>query len=180
MLHKNSTGHSPFQTSMKANLTHCRSVDRRVMATSDPLDQFLNASTLTLPSPHAAAGLICEDGCSLFRRPHVVIAIFTRTNCAQMTIIKSSCSLSGHCCAIPCRAPDVAEPTCLASKGQRPNLMIPASPLSTILRIDCRARVKPLLIAIRTASRRNSSVYLVAIPYLLHSKRCSKETGTKP
>jgi hypothetical protein len=60
------TGHSSFQTSMKANLTHCRSVDRRVMATSDPLDQFLNASTLTLPSPHAVAGLICEDGCSLF------------------------------------------------------------------------------------------------------------------
>jgi hypothetical protein len=32
----------------------------------------------------------------------------------------------------------------------------------------------------RTASRRNSSVYLVAILYLLHSKHCSKETGTKP
>ena len=31
----------------------------------------------------------------------------------------------------------------------------------------------------RTASRRNSSVYLGAIPYLLHSKHCSKETGTK-
>jgi hypothetical protein len=29
------------------------------------------------------------------------------------------------------------------------------------------------------ASRRNSSVYLFAIPYLLHSKYCSKETGTK-
>jgi hypothetical protein len=41
-------------------------------------------------------------------------------------------------------------------------------------------RVKPLLIAMRTASRRNPSVYLVAIPYLLHSKHCSKETGTKP
>jgi hypothetical protein len=45
----------------------------------------------------------------------------------------------------------------------------------------CRVRrVKPLLIAMRTASRRNPSVYLVAIPYLLHSKHCSKETGTKP
>ncbi|WP_082005767.1 acyl-CoA dehydrogenase family protein [Halocynthiibacter namhaensis] len=32
----------------------------------------------------------------------------------------------------------------------------------------------------RTASRRNSSVYLFAILYLLHSKHCSKETGTKP
>ena len=32
----------------------------------------------------------------------------------------------------------------------------------------------------RTASRRNSSVYLVAILNLLHSKHCSKETGTKP
>jgi hypothetical protein len=40
-------------------------------------------------------------------------------------------------------------------------------------------RVKPLLVAIRTASRRNSSVYFFAIPYLLHSKYCSKETGTK-
>ncbi|SEN34998.1 hypothetical protein SAMN05216227_10121, partial [Pseudorhodobacter antarcticus] len=29
------------------------------------------------------------------------------------------------------------------------------------------------------ASRRNSSVYFFAIPYLLHSKYCSKETGTK-
>jgi hypothetical protein len=41
-------------------------------------------------------------------------------------------------------------------------------------------RVKPLVIAMRTASRRNSSVYLVAIPYLLNCKHCSKETGTKP
>ena len=32
----------------------------------------------------------------------------------------------------------------------------------------------------RTASRRNSSVYFVAMPYLLHSKHCLKETGTKP
>ena len=32
----------------------------------------------------------------------------------------------------------------------------------------------------RTASRRNSSVYLAAILTLLHSKHCSKETGTKP
>ncbi|MFT5273098.1 MAG: hypothetical protein ACI85V_003127, partial [bacterium] len=39
---------------------------------------------------------------------------------------------------------------------------------------------KPLLIAMRTASRRSASVYLVAIPYLLHSKHCAKETGTKP
>ena len=37
-----------------------------------------------------------------------------------------------------------------------------------------------LLIAMRTASRRNSSVFLFAIPYLLHSKHYSKETGTKP
>jgi hypothetical protein len=71
---------------MKANLTHCRSVDRRVMATSDPLDQFLNASTLALPSPRAEAGLLCEDGCSPSQRPHAAIAIFTRTNGAQMTI----------------------------------------------------------------------------------------------
>ena len=31
----------------------------------------------------------------------------------------------------------------------------------------------------RTASRRNLTVYLVAILNLLHSKHCSKETGTK-
>jgi hypothetical protein len=36
------------------------------------------------------------------------------------------------------------------------------------------------VVAMRTASRRNPSVYLVAILYLLHSKHCSKETGTKP
>jgi hypothetical protein len=41
-------------------------------------------------------------------------------------------------------------------------------------------RVSPLVVAMRTASRRNSSVYLVAILYLLHSKHCSKETGNKP
>ena len=41
-------------------------------------------------------------------------------------------------------------------------------------------RVSPLAVAMRTASRRNSSVYLVAILCLLHSKHCSKETGTKP
>ncbi|MCO4842853.1 MAG: hypothetical protein KC439_08090, partial [Yoonia sp.] len=41
-------------------------------------------------------------------------------------------------------------------------------------------RVNQLVVAMRTASRRNSSVYLFAILYLLHSKHCSKETGTKP
>ncbi|AGI69890.1 hypothetical protein OAN307_c45330 [Octadecabacter antarcticus 307] len=40
-------------------------------------------------------------------------------------------------------------------------------------------RVKPLLIAMRTASRRNLSVYPVAIPFLIHRKHCLKETGTK-
>ena len=40
--------------------------------------------------------------------------------------------------------------------------------------------VPQLVVAMRTASRRNSSVYLVAITYLLHSKHCSKEAGTKP
>jgi hypothetical protein len=32
----------------------------------------------------------------------------------------------------------------------------------------------------RIVSRRNLSVYLVAIPYRLHRKHCSTETGTKP
>jgi hypothetical protein len=35
-------------------------------------------------------------------------------------------------------------------------------------------RVKPLVAAIRTAA------YFFAILYLLHSKHCSNETGTKP
>ena len=39
--------------------------------------------------------------------------------------------------------------------------------------------MNPLVVAIRTASRRKSSVYLFAIIYLLHSTHCSKETGTK-
>jgi hypothetical protein len=37
--------------------------------------------------------------------------------------IKSSCSLSGHCYAIPCRATDTSEPTCSKSKDPRLNLM---------------------------------------------------------
>ena len=41
-------------------------------------------------------------------------------------------------------------------------------------------RSRPLVVAMRTASRRNASVYLFAILYLLHSKHCSKETETKP
>ncbi|MEP1612076.1 MAG: hypothetical protein ABJL72_09150, partial [Roseobacter sp.] len=40
-------------------------------------------------------------------------------------------------------------------------------------------RVSPLVVAMRTTSRRNSSVYLGAILYLLHCKQCSKETKTK-
>jgi len=41
-------------------------------------------------------------------------------------------------------------------------------------------RVSPLAVEMRTASRRNPSMYLVAVLNLLHSKHCSKETGTKP
>ena len=41
-------------------------------------------------------------------------------------------------------------------------------------------RVSPLVNVMRTASRRVSSVYLVVMPYLLHSRDCSKETLTKP
>ena len=96
------------------------------------------------------------------------------------SIIRSSCSLSGHCYAMPCWATDVAERICSASTAQPPNLMKAGPPLSSILRINCWAVVNPLVVAIRTASPRNSSVYLFAIPYLLHSKHCSKETGTKP
>jgi hypothetical protein len=39
--------------------------------------------------------------------------------------------------------------------------------------------VRPLAVAMRTPSRRNSCVYLVAFLNLLHSKHCLKETGTK-
>ena len=37
--------------------------------------------------------------------------------------IRSSCSLSGYCYAIPCRATDAFGPTCSASKAQPLNLM---------------------------------------------------------
>jgi hypothetical protein len=109
---------------------------------------------LALASPHAAAGLLCEDGCSLSQ---------------HLRVDQTS---DPHA--------DVSEPTCLASKGQHPNLMKPAAApfIDTAYRL--RATVKPLLIAMRTASRRNSSVYRFTILYLLHSKHCSKETGTKP
>jgi hypothetical protein len=40
-------------------------------------------------------------------------------------------------------------------------------------------RVSPLVVAMRTASRLNSSLYLSAISYLLHCEYRSKETGTK-
>ncbi|MEP3052784.1 MAG: hypothetical protein ABJN03_03105, partial [Ascidiaceihabitans sp.] len=40
-------------------------------------------------------------------------------------------------------------------------------------------RVKPLVAAMGTASRRNASVYLFAILNLLHSKHCSKKTELK-
>jgi hypothetical protein len=58
---------------------------------------------LTLPSPHAPTGALCEDGCSLSQRLH-----------ADQT--------SNH------RA-DVAEPTCSASKAPHPNLMKVAAAL---------------------------------------------------
>jgi hypothetical protein len=58
---------------------------------------------LTLPSPHAPTGALCEDGCSLSKRLH-----------ADQT--------SNHCA-------DVAEPTCSASKAPHPNLMKVAAAL---------------------------------------------------
>lgn len=60
---------------------------------------------------------------------------------------------------------DAAATTCSALRGQPPN------PRKAAL------AEKPLVTAIRTASRRNLSVYFFAIPHLLHSKYCSKETG---
>ncbi len=44
--------------------------------------------------------------------------------------IRSSCSLSGYCSAIPCRAVDVVEPTYSASRRQPPNLRKAAGALS--------------------------------------------------
>jgi hypothetical protein len=44
--------------------------------------------------------------------------------------IRSSCSLSGYCCAIPCRAVDVVEPTYSASRRQPPNPRKAAGALS--------------------------------------------------
>ena len=75
------------------------------------------------PSPRAKGGVLCEAACSPFPRLHAVIAIVTRTNGVPIAIIRSSCSLSGHCCAIPCWVMDAVEPVCSASKGQPPNPM---------------------------------------------------------
>lgn len=44
----------------------------------------------------------------------------------------SSCSLSGHCCAIPCRAKDACDPACAKSKDPRPNLTKRAAELSRL------------------------------------------------
>ncbi len=62
--------------------------------------------------------LLCEGGCFLSQHPH-----------AAQTI-RSSCSLSGYCYAIPCRAVDVVEPTYSASRRQPPNPMKAAGALS--------------------------------------------------
>jgi len=131
---------------------------------------------LALLSPRAADGPLCEVACFPFQRLHAVLTSD--------------------------RHVDVAEPICSASKAQPLNLMkveaalkrfqfmldrqYPATPsaLSGHWRYPCFnenwKRSRPLVVAMRTASRRNSSVYLFAILCLLHSKHCSKETGTKP
>ena len=49
------------------------------------------------------------------------------------------------------------------------------SPSSCSFSVTCGLD-RPLVVAMRTASRRNSSVYLLAILNLLHRKHCSKET----
>ena len=68
-----------------------------------------------------------------------------------------------------------------ANHWQRPCIFTPYTPDRPTPKSDeSWGRVNPLVVAIRTASRRNSSVYIFAIPYLLHSKHCSKKTGTKP
>jgi hypothetical protein len=77
-----------------------------------------------------------------------------------------------HRAHLPSTKPPRCDPHNLAEKLDRP-FFFPGVDESW-------GRVKPLVAAIRTASRRNSSVYLFAILNLLHSKHCSKETGTKP
>lgn len=63
---------------------------------------------------------------------------------------------------------DVAEPTCIASKTPPPQ------------NDESCSRVKPLVVANRTGSRRNSSLYLFAILNILHSIHRAKETEAKP
>ena len=122
-----------------------------------------------------------QDGySSRSRRTSLRSLVFSFSTSSCGPDIRSPCSFSGHHFAIPCQAMAASEPTCSVSKGQHPNLMKPAAATFIDTAYRLRATVKPLLIAMRTASRRNSSVYLVAIPYLLHSKHCSKETRTKP
>ena len=45
---------------------------------------------------------------------------------------------------------------------------------------DCKPREGPLVCAMRTASRLNSSLCIAAISGLLDGEYCSQKTGTKP
>jgi hypothetical protein len=87
---------------MKANLTHCPAVhvymhERGLWPAKKPLGIMLRMTLpvsglppfLALPSPRAADGLLCEGARFPSPRPHVAIAIVSRTNGAPMTIIKS-------------------------------------------------------------------------------------------
>jgi hypothetical protein len=72
MRHRNSTGQTSFQASMKANLTGF-GLQRR-------LPPFL-----ALPSPRAKAGLPCEGGCSPSQRLHAVLTSDRRADVAEPT-----------------------------------------------------------------------------------------------
>ena len=73
-----------------------------------------------------------------------------------------------------------ASPICVESKIQSRNQMQPDAHLSSILRIVCRATVRPLVCAMRTASRWNPSLCIAAISGLLDGEYCSHKAGTKP
>ena len=60
-----------------------------------------------------------------------------------------------------------------------PNLM-PLNKSSGAIQLEICGRVNPVIVAMRTTSRRNASGYLFAILYLFHNKHCSKEPGTHP
>ncbi len=125
-----------------------------IKANLTPFDLRRRSSpSLTLPSPRGAVGSLCVNA-----RFFLHIVMRARHQIIILVLLN----------------PFVQRRN--ANPQIRRNLR---SSLSSILRIDCRAVISPLVVAMRTASRLNSSLYLGAISCLLHCEYRLKETGTK-